>query len=171
MKKFNRSLIFAAALLAAPALLAPLVPAQSAGADQSTQANSQTGRRGHGGHRKHRRAGTTRLMKQLNLTEDQQARIKQVKQSHRERTQSLRQEVQAKLQEVRQASTGGVFNEALATQKLTEMAGLRAKLMGARFTMRQQMLAVLTPEQKIQLEQTRAQFKAKRIERRASQSR
>jgi Spy/CpxP family protein refolding chaperone len=61
---------------------------------------------------------------------------------------------------LRQASEGGTFNEALATQKLTEMAGLQAKLMGARFQLRQQMLSVLTPEQKAQLDQMKAQFKA-----------
>jgi Spy/CpxP family protein refolding chaperone len=63
---------------------------------------------------------------------------------------------------LRQASEGGTFNEALATQKLTEMAGLQAKLMGARFQLRQQMLSVLTPEQKAQLDQMKAQFKAHR---------
>jgi Spy/CpxP family protein refolding chaperone len=63
---------------------------------------------------------------------------------------------------LRQASEGGTFNEALATQKLTEMAGLQAKLMGARFQLHQQMLSVLTPEQKAQLDQMKAQFKAHR---------
>ena len=41
-------------------------------------------------------------------------------------------------------------------------AGLQAKLMGEQFRMRQEMLSVLTPEQKTQLEQKRAEFKAKR---------
>jgi Spy/CpxP family protein refolding chaperone len=66
---------------------------------------------------------------------------------------------------LRQASEGGTFNEALATQKLTEAAGLRAKLMGEQFKMRQEMQSVLTAEQKTQLEQKRAEFKAKRGER------
>ena len=48
------------------------------------------------------------------------------------------------------------------TQKLTEAAGLQAKLMGEEFRMRQESMAVLTPEQKTQLEQRRAEFKAKR---------
>jgi Spy/CpxP family protein refolding chaperone len=50
----------------------------------------------------------------------------------------------------------------LATQKLQESASLQAKLMGEQFRMRQEMLSVLTPEQKTQLEQKRAEFKAKR---------
>jgi protein CpxP len=97
----------------------------------------------------------------LNLTDDQKAKMKQASQSFRERTQSLRQELQAKRQELRQASEGGTFDEALATQKLQESATLQAKLMGEEFKMRQEMLSVLTPEQKTQMEQKRAEFKDK----------
>ena len=63
---------------------------------------------------------------------------------------------------MRQSSEGGTFNEALATQKLTDMASLEAKLMGERFKEHQEMLSVLTTEQKAQLEQSKAQFKAHR---------
>jgi len=98
----------------------------------------------------------------VNLTDDQKAKMKQIGDSFRERTQSLHQQLRAKRQELRQASEGGTFNEALATQKLQESASLEAKLMGEQFRMRQEMLAVLTPEQKTQLEQKRAEFKAKR---------
>ncbi len=101
----------------------------------------------------------------LNLTEDQKAKMKQVSQSFRERTQSLRQELQAKRGELRQAAEGDTFNEAVATQKLQESATIQAKLMGEQFKMRQEMLAILTPEQKTQLEQKRAEFKAKENQR------
>ena len=60
---------------------------------------------------------------------------------------------------MRQASEGGTFNEALATQKLTETAALQAKLMGERFKLNQEMQSVLTAEQKTQLEQLKAQSK------------
>jgi Spy/CpxP family protein refolding chaperone len=63
---------------------------------------------------------------------------------------------------LRQASEGGTFNEALATQKLTEIAPLEAKLMASQHNLHEQMLSVLTAEQKAQLEQSRAQFKARR---------
>ena len=102
------------------------------------------------------------MFKSLNLTDDQKARMKQVSESFRARTQSLHEALRAKRQELRQASEGGTFNEALATQKLQESASLQAKLMGERLRMRQEMLAVLTPEQKTQLDQKRAEFKAKR---------
>jgi Spy/CpxP family protein refolding chaperone len=95
--------------------------------------------------------------------------MKQITESFRERTEPLRQEVRAKRQELRQAGEGGTFNEALATQKLTEAASVEAKLMGERFRMRQEIQALLTPEQKTQMEQAREQFKAKRAERRGRQ--
>src|SRR6185295_10707482 len=50
------------------------------------------------------------------------------------------------------------------TQKLTEMASLEAKLMGEQHKLHQEMLSVLTAEQKAQLEQSRAQFKTRRGE-------
>jgi len=65
---------------------------------------------------------------------------------------------------LRQANEGGTFNEALATQKLTEIAPLVAKLMGVEARQHQEMLSVLTAEQKAQLEQARAQFKTRRSE-------
>jgi Spy/CpxP family protein refolding chaperone len=65
---------------------------------------------------------------------------------------------------LRQANEGGTFNEALATQKLTEIAPLEAKLMAERARLHQEMLSVLTAEQKAQLEQAKAQRKARRGE-------
>jgi protein CpxP len=119
------------------------------------------GRRGawHGEGMKRGGFGGDRLFARLNLTDDQKAKIKQTRQSFMEGNKPLFDQLKAKRQELRQASEGGTFNEALATQKLTEMAGLQAKLMGARIQLHQQMLSVLTPEQKTQLEQLKTQFK------------
>ena len=101
----------------------------------------------------------------LNLTDDQKAKMKQISESFRERTQSLRDELRAKRQELRQANEGGTFNESVAAQKLQESASLQAKLMGEQFKLRQEMLSVLTPEQKTQLEQKRAEFKNRSTDR------
>jgi periplasmic protein CpxP/Spy len=163
------------ASLSAVALAAPIAWAQSTGTNQESQQVTLQERHGHGkgwgegkgwedrGGRRGKMRGM--MLQGLNLTDDQKGRMKQISQSFRERTQSLHQELRAKRQDLRQASEGGTFNEALATQKLTESAGLQAKLMGAQFKMRQEMLAVLTPEQKAQLDQKRAEFKAKRAAR------
>ena len=70
--------------------------------------------------------------RQLNLTEDQKTKMKQIRETFAETNKPLREQLRAKRQELRQANEGGTFNEALATQKLTEMASLEAKLMGER---------------------------------------
>jgi Spy/CpxP family protein refolding chaperone len=75
------------------------------------------------------------------------------------------EQIQAKRRELRDANQSGSFSEALATQKLTEIAPLEAKLMGEQFKLHQQMLSVLTAEQKTKLEQSREQFKQNRTER------
>ena len=169
------------ASLSAVALAAPIAYAQST----STPQNDKQVTRGerHGGHRKGggdqergegwgrggergERGGMDGMMfRGINLTDEQKAKMQSISQSFRERTQSLHQALRANRQELRQASEGNTFNESLATQKLTESAGLQAKLMGEEFRMRQEMLSVLTAEQKTQLEQKRAEFKAKRGER------
>ncbi len=102
------------------------------------------------------------FFRQLNLTDDQKAKMKQIRESFAQSNKPLRDQLRAKRQELRQASEGGTFNEALATQKLTEIAPLEAKLMASQHNLHQEMLSVLTAEQKAQLEQSRAQFKARR---------
>ncbi|HEY6231722.1 MAG TPA: Spy/CpxP family protein refolding chaperone [Pyrinomonadaceae bacterium] len=174
MKTLGKIKTLTIASLSAVALAAPIPFAQTAGTTQGTQQAAGERHGGHGkgwgqrGEREGRggwgqRGGMRGMMfGGINLTDDQKAKMKQISQSFRERTQSLHQQLRAKRQELRQASEGGTFNEALATQKLQESASLQAKLMGEQFKMRQEMLTVLTPEQKTQLEQKRAEFKAKR---------
>ncbi len=172
MTKLGKLKTLTIASLSAVALAAPIAYAQSTG---STQENQQVtrgerrgehdkdgkgwGRKGSGHHRMH--GG---MFRGIELTEDQKTRLQQISDSYRQRTQSLHQELRSRRQELRQSSESGTFNEALVTQKLTETAGLQAKLMGERFRMHQEMQSVLTAEQKAQIEQKRAEFKAKRAE-------
>jgi len=149
MKKLGRYNKLAIASLSAIALAASIAVAQTVKTDQD---------HGRGG----MRGG---LFSKLNLTDDQKAKIKQIHESFAERNKPLREQLRAKRQELRQASEGGTFNEALATQKLTEMAGLQAKMMGEEFRLHQETLSVLTAEQKAQLDQAKAQFKAREGER------
>ena len=158
----------AIASLSAIALAASIAFAQSTTTDQgNTQQGPRAERRGpRGEHDGHGWGGMRDggFFRQLNLTEDQKAKIKQIRETYAERNKPLREQLRAKRQELRQASEGGTFNEALATQKLTEMASLEAKLMGEGIRMHQETLSVLTPEQKAQLDQAKAQFKARRGE-------
>jgi Spy/CpxP family protein refolding chaperone len=158
----------AIATLSAIALASSIAFAQTTTTDQNKGqgARREWRGRGRGEHKGHGLRGMRDggFFRQLNLTEDQQAKLKQIRESFAQSNKPLREQVRAKRQELRQASEGGTFNEALATQKLTEMAGLEVKLMGERFKLHQEMLSVLTAEQKAQLEQAKAQFKTRRGE-------
>jgi Spy/CpxP family protein refolding chaperone len=57
----------------------------------------------------------------LDLTDAQKTQMKQIRESHSQTVRShYGADYTAKRQEIRQASQGGTFNEALVTQKLTE---------------------------------------------------
>ena len=165
MKTLGKFKTLAIASLSAIALAGSVAVAQSVKTGQGT--DRVDGQRKHGdwqrgqgrGERGEGRRGG--IFKQLNLTDDQKAKMKQIRESFAETNKPLREQLRAKRQELRQASEGGTFNEALATQKLTELAGLQAKMMGEEFKLHQQMQSVLTAEQKAQLEQAKAQFKTR----------
>lgn len=159
MKKLGKAKWLAIASLSALVLVASIAVAQTV----KTDAQGGKGRhawRGEGMKRGFRHGGA--LFSRLNLTDDQKAKLKTMRESFATTNKPLMDQLRAQRQELRQTSEGGTFNEALATQKLTDMAGLEAKLMGARFQLHQQMLSVLTPEQKTQLDQLKAQFKEHR---------
>jgi periplasmic protein CpxP/Spy len=160
MKRLGKFKTLAIASLSAIALAGSIAVAQTVKTGQG--ADRANGQRKHGDWQGERGEGMRGgIFKQLNLTDDQKAKMKQMRGSFAESNKPLREQLRAKRQELRQANEGGTFNEALATQKLTEMAGLQAKMMGEEFKLHQQMQSVLTAEQKAQLEQAKAQFKTR----------
>jgi len=162
MKKLGKFKIMAIASLSAVVLLASIAVAQKVKTERGEGDGQRREWRG-GGKRGAHGGG---LFSRLNLTDDQKAKMKTIRETFATNNKPLMEQLRAKRQELRQANEGGTFNEALATQKLTEMAGLQAKLMGERFKLDQEMQTVLTAEQKTQLDQLKAQFKDHRGERR-----
>jgi protein CpxP len=149
MRKLNRIHVIAFVAVMALAIAVPFAIAQSKDA---------------GGHRHGMRGGGHMAgagFRNLDLTDAQKTQMKQIRESHSQSLRPLMEQIRAKRQEIRQASEGGTFNEALVTQKLNEIAPLEAKLMGERSRVHQEMLSVLTADQKAKLEQTRADRKAK----------
>jgi periplasmic protein CpxP/Spy len=158
MKKLGKFKWLAIASLSAVVLTASIAVAQSVKTEG--QGGKRQGRGWHGdGMKRGSHRGGGALFSRLNLTDDQKAKLKTIRESFAERNKPLHEQLRAKRQELRQANEGGTFNEALATQKLTESAALEAKLMGERFKLDQEMMSVLTAEQKAQLDQLKAQFK------------
>jgi periplasmic protein CpxP/Spy len=162
MSKLSRIQKVAIAAVMALAVAVPIAIAQS------SDSGAQRGRGGHSG--EHGRGGDRGTMGfgNLDLSDAQKAQMKQIRESHGQSFRPIMEQIRSKRQELRQASEGSTFNEALVTQKLTEIAPLEAKLQGEHFRLRQEMMSVLTPEQKAKLEQSREQFKSKWAERRSS---
>ena len=166
MKRLSSIQKMAIALLMAFTVAVPVVLAQSTEGEQGKKMERR------GGHFRQgmKRGGdrfSGRMFRNLDLTEAQKAQMKQIRESHQQSLRSLHEALRAKRQELRQANQGGTFNEALVSQKLVEIAPLEAKVMGEQFRLRQEMLAVLTPEQKAKMEQAREEFKNRSGERRA----
>lgn len=168
MNKLGRFKVLAIATLSAIVLAASIAVAQTVTPNQDNGQGARPEWRGRRGHKGHGMGGMRAggFFRQLNLTEDQKAKIKTIRENFAQTNKPLREQLRTKRQELRQANEGGTFNEALATQKLTEIAPLEAKLMAERARLHQEMLSVLTAEQKAQLEQSKAQFKTRRGERR-----
>src|SRR4051794_40994927 len=158
MKKLGKFKWVAIASLSAVVLTASIAVAQSVKTEGQGGKDQHRGWHGQGMKRGSDREGGA-LFSRLNLTDDQKAKLKTIRENFAQSNKPLREQLRAKRQELRQASEGGTFNEALATQKLTESAALEAKLMGERFKLNQEMMSVLTAEQKAQLDQLKAQFK------------
>ena len=162
MKQLSRIQKLAIACAMVCALAVPVALAQS------TDDGAKGEHHGHFGHRGGRGGFGMMGFRNLDLTDAQKAQLKQIHESHRQAVQPLMEQIRAKRQEMRAASQGGTVNEAVVTQKLTEIAPLEAKLMADRARVHQESLAVLTAEQKAKLDQMREQAKARWAERRAN---
>lgn len=161
MGKVKRIHAIALSAVMAVAIAVPFAIAQSKDGGGQRQRHAEG--RGRGMRGGGRMGGA--FFRNLDLTDAQKAQMKSIRESHSQTVRPLMEQIRAKRQEIRQASEGGTFNEALVTQKLSEIAPLEAKLMGERSRLHQEMLSVLTAEQKAKLEQSREQRKSRWAER------
>ena len=162
MKRLNKIQTIAIALFLAIGVAIPVAMAQTSDNGGGVKKERGFHGRGHGRH-----GGRMMGFRNLDLTDDQKAQMKQIRETSFQNLRPVMEQIRAKRREIREASQDGNVNEALVTQKLIEIAPLEAKLQAERARVHQQMLSVLTADQKAKLDQQRAEFKAKRAERRA----
>jgi periplasmic protein CpxP/Spy len=162
MKNINTVKAFAVAVVLAMVVGVSFAMAQSTG-EKSGDKFARRGERHHFA-RGEGRGGFGRMFRNLDLTDEQKAKFKQIRESHSAAMKSLHEQIRTETQALHQANQGSTFDETLVSQKLAQIAPLRAKLMAEEFKIHQEMLSVLTPEQKTKLEQSRAESKAKRAE-------
>jgi periplasmic protein CpxP/Spy len=106
-----------------------------------------------------------RMMKfaaKLNLTDAQKQQIRDIHRADRERNQQLYADLRTKLRALREAKRSGDAN---ADALKAEIQPLREQVKAARKATREQVRGVLTPEQRQQLEQWRADHPRKQRQR------
>lgn len=97
------------------------------------------------------------VMSELNLTAEQKQQMKAIRAADRQQNQALYQSVRAKVAEYRQLKQA---NDPKADAVKADLQALRTQVKAARSAAHEKMLSVLTPEQRAQLEQLRAQRKS-----------
>ena len=106
----------------------------------------------------HRGAAHARAFAQLNLSDAQKQQIGDIHKADRERNQQLYADFRTKMRAFREARRAGDAN---ADALRAELQPLREQIRAARKATREQVLNVLTPEQRQQLEQFRAEHPRK----------
>ena len=154
MKSLSKTKKITIALVMGAALAVPVAIAQST--DQgAAKVERREGRRGKG-MREGRGGG---FLRGIELSDAQKTQFRQLRQSQRQAIRPLMEQIRARRQEIRAASQGASFDQALVAQKLAEIAPLEAKVMAEEFRFRQETLSLLTPEQRTRFEQSGEQKK------------
>lgn len=113
-----------------------------------------------------------RMAKQLNLTDAQQAQIKDIMSAEKTKMKPMMQQMRQN-QQVQNASINGTFDENQARAFATKQAQIMTDLMVEKQRMRSEVYAVLTPEQRQkaqQLMQERQQRRQERMKQHAEQT-
>lgn len=136
---------FIATMLAATLAAGPILAA--APADSFSAKRSGTWERGE--FRGHERGlNLERMAKKLDLSAEQQEQIRAMLADHRSRTAPLRQELRESRRQMRNFVKVDVFDESAVRALALEQVDARTELIVERARMRQQIYAVLSPEQR-----------------------
>jgi protein CpxP len=103
-----------------------------------------------------RRMGPS-LLEQLQVSGDQQSQIQSIFTDGRETIRPLIQQLREKHAALKEAAQSQPFDETLVRSQAQEIADVQARLIVARAQLRNQVLAVLTDEQKSRLRELRAE--------------
>lgn len=109
------------------------------------------------GFRGHRGMGM--MFRALNLTDDQKAKVKGIRESNKTTFQPLMQSLRASHKKLADATANGNFDEAQVQALANEQAAAMAKLIVEKERMKSQIFAILTDEQKAKAAEMRDQMK------------
>jgi len=113
--------------------------------------------KGFGGHRMHGRQGAMMMLKRLDLTSDQQAKVKDIFEANKGTVQPIFEQLKTNHEKL--ASLGENFDEGQVTAIAKEQGELMSQLIVARQKIKSQIFAILTDEQKAKAEQLQQEMK------------
>jgi Spy/CpxP family protein refolding chaperone len=104
-------------------------------------------------------------LRDLNLTDEQKAQVEKIRTSFEESTKALHEQLRALHESQPDPLSTGTFDEAAVRAAAEARARVEVELEVARARMASQVFALLTAEQRAQLNERRQQFEQKRQER------
>jgi protein CpxP len=143
----------------------PVIAQQSATAGQQEGSQPQTermGKRKHWGGWHRGMRGGMRMFRELDLSDAQKQQASAIIERYKEMTRPQREELRQLHQQKRQTATGAVDTQAQARAE-----SLRTELRETHKRMQDELLTILTPDQRAKWEQMKQERKARREERRA----
>ena len=103
--------------------------------------------------------GFERIAEKLNLSDEQKAQVKTILEDSKKRIKPLMESLKANHEQIENLGTDGVFNEAQVQQIAAAQAETTKQLVIEKEKTKAQIFAVLTPEQRTQAVQWKAQMK------------
>ena len=107
--------------------------------------------KGFGGHGMRGRQGAMMMLRRLDLTSDQQAKVKEIFEANKGTVQPLREQLKANHEKL--AALGGNFDEGQVTAIAKEQGELMSQMIVARQKVKAEIFAILTDEQKAKAQQ------------------
>jgi periplasmic protein CpxP/Spy len=105
--------------------------------------------------------GAMGLLRQLDLTEEQRAQVRQVMDSHRDALKAIGDRLQAAHRAENDAVSAAQFDEQLVRTKAADLAAVMADAAVLHAKVHSEVFAVLTPEQQAKAAELKAQFQAR----------
>ncbi len=122
------------------------------------------GKRGFG-KRGHHRGGMGMMFRGLDLTDEQKAQMKSIRQASKETAKPIREQMKANRQKLQTLSESGTFDQSQVQAIAARQGSLMAQMIVEKEKVKSQIFNILTPEQKAKAAEMKAQFQQKREER------
>ena len=147
------------------AILAIVLVAMGAMFILAQTAEKPEGKRGFGKKGFGKRGGHAMMFRGLDLTEEQKAQMKQIRQTSKETVKPIREQMKANRQKLAELSASSNFDQAQVQAIAAQQGSLTAQMIVEREKVKSQIFQILTPEQKAKAAEIGAQRKQKMQER------